>query len=138
MNKWKGSLTVEASLIVPMVTFIVIGLLCLIFFYHDQVVMWSDAMAMAEKAAFTEEGEVVDTKSVLIMARRTDHEAFREKEAGKGIVGGRFRIPVSGTAVFTGSRWEASYTVTFEHVDYMKDRWEKLLKEGERSGDHLQ
>ena len=71
MRKVEGSMTVEASLLMPMVIFILAGLCYSFFFMHDYIVMQNEGYRRTEAELWhreTEEDMPVFMMSVLLVA----------------------------------------------------------------------
>ena len=142
-KRLRGSFTVEASLLLPLITFIMIGMLYYICFLHDLSVMQSFSLRTAEEAAASRQFEGMacqpaqtefSLKDRLIMSRapepsvtaqsfswRTVYRSLKSYHSADAQCSMSMEIPVLQTAVFTGDRWDSSCKVTAMTVDYPSD-----------------
>lgn len=146
-GKWKGSLTVEASIIIPFVLFIIMALFYLMFFLRDRAVMASAAMRAGERTLWQAEGG--DGRSLAMekgslpvyMMEVSDFSAESEGTltalldlAGSRLtaaitVSGRMTVGIPGSAVFTGNNLKAESQVRALRVQYREDRLKTVFIE---------
>lgn len=141
--RYRGSFTVEASMVLPLVTFIMIGMLYYICFLHDCAVMQSFSLRTAEEAAVSQQFEgmacqsaetVESLKEKVVMShisepsvtaqsfsRRAFYRSFKSYRSADARCSLCMEIPIMQTAVLTGDRWDSSCKVTAITVDYPAD-----------------
>ena len=142
-KRLSGSFTVEASLVMPLVIFIMIGMLYYICFLHDLSVMRSFSLRTAEAAAVcrhfegmtsqpAETAELLKEKVVMSHASepsvtaqpfslRAIYRSMKSYHSADAQCSMSLQIPVLQTAVFTGNQWDTSCKVTAMTVDYPAD-----------------
>ena len=122
--RYRGSFTVEASMVLPLVTFIMIGMLYYICFLHDCAVMQSFSLRTAEEAAVSQQFEGMACQSAETsqsFSRRAFYRSFKSYRSADARCSLCMEIPIMQTAVLTGDRWDSSCKVTAITVDYPAD-----------------
>ena len=127
-RQYKGSMTVEAAVVVPMVIFILAAVIYLCFFLHDRAVLQSYSLRQAESTAW--EKEIKGRPPVFMVG-------FHEKKTdGKwltnalDVLGSRKRVNVSvsgsmktrGAEMVTGGKWQLEKEMCAVRVNYTQDR----------------
>ena len=153
-KRFRASFTVEASVVLPLITFIMIGMLYYICFLHDCALIQSLSLRTAEAAACAQQYRElavqadrdpdslqekvimstvsepsVQAQSFSLLAVYRSLKSYRSASAQSSM---SLQIPVSQTAVFTGEQWNSSCRVTAMTVDYPADWLKKQIREKQR------
>ncbi len=140
MRAYKGSLTVEASLLVPLLLFMIMALIYLAFYQYDCVIMQSYGLREGERILWQEEGEntVLEIEGISeipvmmmevlsiseneksILAEVVDRISC-QKTVGISIES-RLSAGLVGNAAFLGDELNASVSMYSIRLDYRKDR----------------
>ena len=136
MRKVEGSMTVEASLLMPMVIFILAGLCYSFFFMHDHIVMQNEGYRRTEAELWdreTEEDMPVFMMSVLldgsgksILQQAADW--VNHQSRAYLVLQGELKIPVPGIQSWTGGALKTRQEADAIRVDYTRDRVLAALK----------
>ena len=136
MRKVEGSMTVEASLLMPMVIFILAGLCYSFFFMHDYIVMQNEGYRRTEAELWhreTEEDMPVFMMSVLldgsgksILQQAADW--VNHQSRAHLVLQGELKIPVPGIQSWTGGVLKTRQEADAIRVDYTRDRVLAALK----------
>lgn len=152
-KRLSGSFTVEASFVLPLVTFIMIGMLYYICFLHDLSIMRSFSLRTAEAAAVCRQFEGMSSQPAgteeslrekVVMSHvsepsvtaqsfslRAIYRSMKSYHSADAQCSMSLQIPVLQTAVFTGNQWDSACKVTALTVDYPAD-WFKYHFRGKR------
>ena len=148
----KGSFTVEASVLLPLITFIILGILYMICGLRDRALMQTYTFRAAEAALTEHQFEGMDApareeqslREAVIMSE-TDgpfqtaasfslmsiYRSLKSFYAASAETTGRMQIPDAGIAEFLGSEWDTDYKVTVTGVDYPADWFKyKMIRKG--------
>lgn len=150
----RGSFTVEACILVPLITFIMIGMLFYICCMHDRASAQSMTLRRAEAALMQQQfsgmsqgpdadGEALQEAVIMSKVQgpsaqaepfslRTIYRSLKSYRSAAASSAGSFQIPVIQTAVFTGAGWDSSCKVSVTTVDYPAD-WLKYQIRKRRS-----
>ena len=144
----RASFTVEASLLMPMILFMLIGFLYACFFVHDKAVLQSCALRQGEAALFADEGETDTESPDDALIAMEDVSGSRSLE-GFSLTGsirewlgiqsvtctftGSITNMIPGSAAYTGDVLSVKVTETSATVNYPQDflRKKVLTLEGE-------
>lgn len=136
MRKVEGSMTVEVSLLMPMVIFILAGLCYSFFFMHDYIVMQNEGYRRTEAELWhreTEEDMPVFMMSVLldgsgksILQQAADW--VNHQSRAHLVLQGELKIPVPGIQSWTGGVLKTRQEADAIRVDYTRDRVLAALK----------
>lgn len=149
-RRMRGSFTVEASVLLPVIIFIMIAMLYYICFLHDCAITESYSIRAAEAALARQEfegltgqpaaadqlqdkvimssvsGPSVSAAPFSLMAVFRSLKSYRSADAQCSV---SMQIPVLQTAAFTGERWEASSRAKALTVDYPADWWKYRIRQ---------
>lgn len=139
----RGSFTVEACILVPFITFIVIGMLYYICCMHDRATMQSMTLRRAEAALMQQQfadmrqepdADEDDLQKAVVMSKvqgpdvqaesfslRTIYRSLKSYRNASASCSSRFQIPIIQIAAFTGSGWDSSCNVNVTTTDYPAD-----------------
>ena len=120
-------MTVEASLLMPMVIFILAGLCYSFFFMHDYIVMQNEGYRRTEAELWhreTEEDMPVFMMSVLQQAA----DWVNHQSRAHLVLQGELKIPVPGIQSWTGGVLKTRQEADAIRVDYTRDRVLAALK----------
>lgn len=150
LRRLRGSFTVEASVLLPLIIFIMIAMLYYICFLHDCAAMQSFSLRAAEAAVaehqfegFTGQpqaadqlqekvimssvsGPSVSAPSFSLISVFRSLKSYRSADT-EGTVS--MQIPVVQTAAFTGDHWDASCHAAAVAVDYPADWWKYQIRQ---------
>ena len=141
MRRVNGSMTVEASLLMPMLIFILIGVLYSLFFVRDAVMLQSYGYARVEDMLWNREA----TKSVpvsMLAFQCTEVEKslpvqaadwIGNQSSASALLTGEMKIGIPGTGVWTGNFFKIKKEVHSIRVDYARDRVAAALKGRKKS-----
>ena len=150
----RGSFTAEACILVPVITFIMIGMLFYICCMHDRAAAQSMTLRRAEAALvqqqFSGMSQGADTgeetlQEAVIMSKvqgpsaqaesfsiRTIYRSLKSYRSAAASSASSFQIPVLQTAVFTGADWDSSCKVSVTTVDYPADWLKDQIRKRQR------
>lgn len=150
-KRLRASFTVEASVLLPLITFIMIGILYYICFLHDCALTQSFSLRAAEAAVTAGQFEGMSTRPELdtdhlqekvIMSSvsepavraqsfslKTIYRSLKSYRAASSQGSMSLQIPIAQTAVFTGERWDASCRATAVTVDYPADWFKYQIRQ---------
>ena len=98
-RQYKGSMTVEAAVVVPMVIFILAAVIYLCFFLHDRAVLQSYSLRQAESTAWEKE--------------------ISRKRVNVSVSGS---MKTRGEEMVTGGKWQLEKEMCAVRVNYTQDR----------------
>ncbi len=159
LQRMKGSFTVEASLLVPFVTFILLAFLVLICFLHDQAVVQTYAIRTAQRAVsedfMARKGRKGSSyllssgtskaqlpgKTILADVKisqggkssfsiRKLYKSLTSRREADVSVNGSLSVLVPGIADFTGRSMGLSGTFAAQRIDYADDWFKTHAKKG--------
>ena len=122
-------MTVEASLLMPMVIFILAGLCYSFFFMHDYIVMQNEGYRRTEAELWhreTEEDMPVFMMSVLLDG--SGKSILNHQSRAHLVLQGELKIPVPGIQSWTGGVLKTRQEADAIRVDYTRDRVLAALK----------
>ena len=136
MRKVEGSMTVGASLLMPMVIFILAGLCYSFFFLHDHIVMQNEGYRRTEAELWHRETE--EDMPVLMMSVSLDGSGksilqqaadwVNHQSRAHLVLQGELKIPVPGIQSWTGGVLKTRQEADAIRVDYTRDRVLAALK----------
>jgi|GEM_PF-3457428 len=159
MKKMNGSFTVEASLVVPFITFIIIAFLFVIFFSHDKVLLQTYSLQAADRtleekfaarygstASEAKNNAISDARASLrksLIMMKTDgfspiddsisfknmYHSLRSYRSVSISASGHVAVSIVGPARFTGSTLSASKKTETIKTDYADDWFRKRLRD---------
>jgi Flp pilus assembly protein TadG len=124
-----GSFTVEASILMPFIIFLIMACIYMLFFLHDKEVMQSYSMRKAEQLLWQEnQNEEVDLLMMTVEEISSDKGmGFIGSYASSEVaVSGRMKVGLAGSSVFTGKQLETSVSSIAKRTDYVSD-WYKTM-----------
>lgn len=150
LQRMNGSFTVEASMLVPFITFILLAFLMLICFLHDQAMLQTYALRMAQRSVSEDfmarkdrkgssrllscdrAGDELPGKSIMadVRARRSGRSSFSIRKLYRSLTSrreaevsteGSLSVQVPGIAAFTGRNMRLSGRFTAQRIDYADD-----------------
>ncbi len=137
-RQYKGSMTVEAAVVVPVIIFILSAVIYLCFFLHDRSVLQSYSLRQAESTAW--EKQIKGRPPVFMVG-------FHEKKIGGkwltnvlDVLGSRKRVTVSvsgsmrtrGAEMMTGGKWQLEKEMCAVRVNYVQDRLATVILKKEK------
>ena len=142
-KRLRGSFTVEASVLLPVITFIMIGMLYYICFLHDWAQVQSYCLCAAESAVSAQQFEGMSSRSAadagslqekIVMSKVSEpsvpaqsfslltiYRSLKSYRSACAQCSLDLQIPIAQTAVFTGEKWNRSCSMTASAVDYPAD-----------------
>ena len=127
-------MTVEASLLIPFITAVLLGLIMFCFWFHDRSLMQSTAQLLAEASVYEEESAPVRPDGRMAMTVLTGTQAEGDASAlqtarslitgvrhGHAAVSGQMQIPVPLLSQFTGATASACEKAGAVRVDDTQD-----------------
>lgn len=137
-KKQKGSFTVEASILVPFILFILMAVIYLLFFLHDRAILQSCALREGEKILW-QQSEVSENSAPLLMMQLLSESASTDGSlAGRLLNGiqsfrtakvhmkGQMHIGIAGSAELAGPDMTADTAMQALRVAYTDD-WLKTF-----------
>ena len=125
-------MTVEASLLMPMVIFILAGLCYSFFFMHDYIVMQNEGYRRTEAELWQEDMPVfmmsvlMDGSGKSILQQAVDW--VNHQSRAHLVLQGELKIPVPGIQSWTGGVLKTRQEADAIRVDYTRDRVLAALK----------
>lgn len=141
MRSMEGSMTVEASVLMPMLIFILIGVLYSLFFVHDTVILQSYGYAKTEDMLWNRE-DIKSAPVSMLAFQCTEAEKSLPVQAAdwmgnqsraSALLTGEMKIGIPGAGVWTGNFFKARKEVHSIRVDYTRDRVAAALKDRKKS-----
>ena len=137
MRYVKGSMTVEASLVVPMLIFILAGIIQSLFFLHDAVILQCYADKKTESILWQREStEAIPVYMMAIQNGETSQSPLTKvsdwignQTSADSIFEGKIKIDLPGVRAWTGDLFEQTVTSHAIRVDYTKDRMAAVMKQ---------
>lgn len=152
-KKYEGSFTVEASILVPMILFILIAVIYLMIFLHDRIVLQSFALRRSEallwqqeQTAAGENGHGHGEDAVLMMHIENISDSREDTLADMLLslagsyqksqvqVNGRLHIGIPGSAEFLGKALEADVSCQTRRIAYVDDYLKQIMLQKIKSG----
>lgn len=133
----KGSFTVEASFVVPFITFILAAMLFLMMTGHDTVIMHSCLYRSCEQAVFSEHAEAENPSGSLMAASASVSagagnavsDALRLRVSASGSVSGTARYPGFARPFTRRGSFDYGRDATVVRIDYVGDILRDKLKD---------
>ena len=117
-RQYKGSMTVEAAVVVSMVIFILPAMIYLCYFLHDRAILQSYSLRQAESTVW--EKELRGKPPVFMIGFRV------EKTDGKWLT-------PKGSGLVAGRQWQMEKEMCAVRVNYAQDRLVAvILKKGKK------
>lgn len=152
-KKYEGSFTVEASILVPMILFIMIAVMYLLIFLRDRVILQSFAMRKGEALLWQQDKTVAgetdrsQIEDVVLMMYIEDISDSRDDTLADTLlnlagsykksqvrVNGRINIGISGSTAFLGDALTADVSMQSCRIEYMDDYLKTVMLEKTKSG----
>lgn len=151
-RRQKGSLTVEASILMPFILFLLLAGIYLMFFMHDRVIMQSCSLRMAEDILWSENVDQDRTGMkdahkipVLMMTIRdvsqnTDNSPaklmsiLKSREKAEINMRGYVEVAIPGSASLTGDTMNAEICGGTVRICYTDDRLKSVFFQRQKEG----
>lgn len=152
MKKQKGSMTVEASILVPLILFLLMAVIYLMFFMHDCAIMQSFGFRMAESSLWQQsmnpdvirEADVCEIPVFMVNIEEVSCDKNNVLTELLDVIGGRehvkvgvrgeLNIAISGSEMFAGSTINANASGSAQRVDYADDRLRAVFWQRQKDG----
>ncbi len=137
-----GSLTVEASLLMPLIIFIIIALIYLTFFMHDSCIMQSQCLRSSEACLWSEKDAGAQDADRLLMMKVTEMPSGSEsvlsgvkdwlacQKTAEVHVNGSMSAGMAGLVPYLGNGMKSEKSMRSVRINYREDRLRKKFVSG--------